>query len=325
MPLGFIGNVFGSAISAAASAANTKQINETNLKIAEMTNKANRELVDAQNKAAKEESELAYQRSKPTTQVGNMVAAGMSRAGAINALNGGGSYTPAPVNTSQDSAPQMQTTDLTALANIGQGLENISQRKHEEKMQAKQLAAQKEEAQKQRDHEYLLEQMRETTQTHHDYLDYEKHKERLGFDYANARQNWRKIEREILKIERETKHIDVQIKGTELDNVRKKFENENYPTLAKLCNEKTQADINRLILEYNQAVENHTLDTEAKRLLNEFNKVTHNARVSAENMRNELSAYMDYAHLKNNTMLFGLLAAWEIFANDYMPKLARFK
>ena len=145
MPLGFLGNVFGSAIGSLASAANTKQINETNLKIAEMTNKANRELVDAQNKAAKEESELAYQRSKPTTQVANLTAAGMSRAGAINTLNGGGSYTPAPVNTSQDSAPQMQTADLTALANIGQGLDNIAQRKHEEKMAKMQIAAQKEE------------------------------------------------------------------------------------------------------------------------------------------------------------------------------------
>lgn len=145
MPLDFIGNVFGSAISAAASAANTKQVNEANLKIAEMTNKANRELVELQNKAAKEESELAYQRSKPANQVANLTAAGMSRSGAINTLNGGGSYTPAPVNTSQDSAPQMQTADLTALANIGQGLDNIAQRKHEEKMAKMQIAAQKEE------------------------------------------------------------------------------------------------------------------------------------------------------------------------------------
>lgn len=145
MPLDFLGNIFGSAISAAASYANTKQVNATNLKIAQETNAANREMVEMQNKAAAAESEKAYNRSKASNQVGLMMSAGMSRAGAINALNGGGSYTPAPVNTSQDSAPQMQTADLSALANIGQGLAAISQRKHEEKMAKMQISAQKEE------------------------------------------------------------------------------------------------------------------------------------------------------------------------------------
>lgn len=50
--------------------------------------------------AQRKESELAYQRSKPVQQVQNMTAAGMSRAGAINALNGGGSYTPATITPS---------------------------------------------------------------------------------------------------------------------------------------------------------------------------------------------------------------------------------
>lgn len=176
MPLGFLGNVFGSAIGSLASAVNTKQVNETNLKIAEMTNKANRDLVDAQNKAAKEESELAYQRSKPTTQVANMTSVGMSRAGAINALNGGGSYTPAPVNTSQDSAPQMQTADLTALANIGQGLDNIAQRKHEEKMAKMQIAAQKEENEANRQNaKYIAQLQADTTkETATERLEWEK-------------------------------------------------------------------------------------------------------------------------------------------------------
>lgn len=149
MPLGFLGNIFGSAISSAASVANTRQVNEMNYKIAQETNANNRLLVQMQNEAAKQEAELAYKRSSAPNQVSLMRAAGMSRAGAINALNGGGSYTPAPVNTSQDSAPQMQAADLSALANIGQGLEAISQRKHEEKMQAKQLAAAKEQHQAQ--------------------------------------------------------------------------------------------------------------------------------------------------------------------------------
>lgn len=144
MPLGFLGNVFGSMVGAQASMVNTRQTNEMNYKIAKETNEANRKLVEMQNQAAKDEAELAYKRSSAGNQVNLMRQAGMSRAGAINALNGGGSYTPAPVNTSQDSAPQMQTTDLSMLANIGQGLEAISQRKHDEKMQEKQLKAAKE-------------------------------------------------------------------------------------------------------------------------------------------------------------------------------------
>lgn len=153
MPLGFLGSIFGSAISAQASAANTAQINKTNLEIAEKTNAANREMVEAQNKAAAAESEKAYQRSKASTQVSNMMQAGMSRAGAINALNGGGSYTPAPVNVSQDSAPQMQTADLSALSNIGQAFAQRAQQKHDEKMQAKQLEEQKRQFNEQLDFE----------------------------------------------------------------------------------------------------------------------------------------------------------------------------
>ena len=153
MPLGFLGNVFGSAITAAANTRQTRETNEMNYKIAQETNAANREMVEMQNKAAKQEAELAYKRSSAPNQVGLMTAAGMSRAGAINALNGGGSYTPAPVNTSQDQAPQMQIADLSALANIGQGLEAMAQRKHDAKMQDKQIQAQKDMQKEQLDFE----------------------------------------------------------------------------------------------------------------------------------------------------------------------------
>lgn len=151
MPFNMMGQIVGSAVSAAANAANVAQINETNKQIAQETNEANRQMVEMQNKAAAAESEKAYQRSKATTQVSNMMQAGMSRAGAINALNGGGSYTPAPVNTSQDSAPQMQTTDFGALANIGQAFAQRAQQKHEEKMQEKQLKLEREKLQFEKD------------------------------------------------------------------------------------------------------------------------------------------------------------------------------
>lgn len=53
--------------------------------------------------AQRKESDLAYKRSLPTNQVRNLVNAGMSRAGAINTLNGGGSYTPAPISATSPS------------------------------------------------------------------------------------------------------------------------------------------------------------------------------------------------------------------------------
>ena len=152
MPLDLIGNLF----SAGASIVNTKQTNKMNYKIAQETNEANRKLVEMQNQAAKDEAELAYKRSSAGNQVNLMRHAGMSRAGAINALNGGGSYTPAPVNTSQDSAPQMQAADLSALANIGQG---IAERQHQKKMQEKQLQAAKEQQKEQLDSNERIAQM----------------------------------------------------------------------------------------------------------------------------------------------------------------------
>lgn len=111
--MGLIG--LGTLISGLAqtiqSDINTKQVNKTN-----------REMVAAQNAAAAAESEKAYERSKPTTQVTNMRQVGMSQAGAISALNGGGSYTPAPVNVSQDSAP-----DLSGLSTVAQAFTNMKQ------------------------------------------------------------------------------------------------------------------------------------------------------------------------------------------------------
>ena len=151
MPFNMMGQIAAAGITTAASAANTRQINETNLKISRETNAANREMVEMQNKAAAQEAEKAYQRSKPTTQVGNMMQAGMSRAGAINALNGGGSYTPAPVNVSQDEAPEMQTTDFSGLANIAQVFAQRAQHKHEEKMQAKQIDLERDKLQFEKD------------------------------------------------------------------------------------------------------------------------------------------------------------------------------
>lgn len=130
--IGAIGSILGNVI-------NTQQVNKANQQLTEQTNAANVAMVREQNRAAALEAEKAYQRSLPTNQVANMMSAGMSRAGALNAINGGGSYTPAPVNVAQNEAPQMQGVDFSALANVGMA---ISAQKSQERMQKEQIKAQ---------------------------------------------------------------------------------------------------------------------------------------------------------------------------------------
>ena len=117
---------------------NTRQIKETN--------EANKELVSMQNASAKEESELAYKRSLPQNQVANLMSAGMSRAGAINTLNGGGSYQPAPVAVSENEAPQI---DLSQAINAVQASAQIAQQSKQLEEQKRQFNLQHEEQKRQ--------------------------------------------------------------------------------------------------------------------------------------------------------------------------------
>lgn len=99
---------------------NTLGTNRANRNAQESANRTNIALVDKQNKLAKQESELAYQRSSPSNQVNRMIMAGMSRAGAINAINGAGNYTPAPVSTAQVQAPLIEGLDGSLLTSVAQ-------------------------------------------------------------------------------------------------------------------------------------------------------------------------------------------------------------
>lgn len=106
-----------------ARESNEKMVRETNASNRAMQDKANQtniQLMEMSNAAQAAENEKAYERSKAGNQVNLMTQAGMSRAAAINALNGGGSYTPAPVNTAQveasrDEAPQGMPLDFSGL------------------------------------------------------------------------------------------------------------------------------------------------------------------------------------------------------------------
>lgn len=118
--VGAIGNMVSSKKNREINEKLTRETNENNRKMQESANATNMQIADNANALQREESEKAYERSKAGSQVNLMTQAGMSRAGAINALNGGGSYTPAPVNTAQveaskDEAPQGNPTDFSGL------------------------------------------------------------------------------------------------------------------------------------------------------------------------------------------------------------------
>lgn len=97
--------LLGVIVSAIGLGVNAKQTRETNA--------ANLEAVDKTNQANAEQADLAYQRSLPTRQVANMMAAGMSKSAALQSLAGGGSYSAPVMQSAQMQSPNL---DFAALA-----------------------------------------------------------------------------------------------------------------------------------------------------------------------------------------------------------------
>lgn len=123
-----MGTMLGSLVSGIFGLIGNAIQNSYNVKQQQKQNEHNEQLVKMQNAAAAEESEKAYQRSTALNQVNNMRVAGMSEAGAINALNGGGSYQPAPVNVAQGQASQI---DVTSAINAVQSMAQLNEQKRQ--------------------------------------------------------------------------------------------------------------------------------------------------------------------------------------------------
>lgn len=125
--LGAAANLFGGVLNWFGQ----KDTNRTNVQMARETNEFNERLVDKQNAAAAAESEKQRAYESAASQVARLRAAGMSKAGALGAINGAGGYTPAPVNVSQATAPQTQapSMDLSGVANALQGMAQLSEQK----------------------------------------------------------------------------------------------------------------------------------------------------------------------------------------------------
>lgn len=125
--LGAAANLFGGVFNWFGQ----KDTNRTNVAMARETNEFNARMVEKQNAAAAAESEKQRAYESATSQVARLRAAGMSKAGALGAINGAGGYTPAPVNVAQAQAPQEQSPvmDMSGVANALQGMAQLSEQK----------------------------------------------------------------------------------------------------------------------------------------------------------------------------------------------------
>lgn len=81
------------------------------------------------NQSNVEQAQLAYRRSLPTVQVSNMQDAGMSKAGALSALSGGGSYVAPTLGAPSVQTPRFDTSPIVNLMReIGEIPANVEQR-----------------------------------------------------------------------------------------------------------------------------------------------------------------------------------------------------
>lgn len=123
--LGVIGTVMGATMSNGTQNA----INARNERMQRETNEQNQLMQAQANQAQHAEAQLAYDRSKATNQLSLMQNAGMTKGAALNALTGGGSYTPAPQSASTDQAPKHDADGyLKSIEQLVGGASNTAQR-----------------------------------------------------------------------------------------------------------------------------------------------------------------------------------------------------
>lgn len=117
----WLASIIVGLISAIGSGFISKNTNATNVALAQQTNAQNAQNVAAANAAQAAESEKARAYDSASSQVSRLQAAGMSKAGALGAISGAGTYTPAAVNVAQAQAPQI---DSSGIMNALQGFMN---------------------------------------------------------------------------------------------------------------------------------------------------------------------------------------------------------
>lgn len=290
-----------------------------------LTNKKNEQLARMQNAFQKQENELAYQRAKPTNQVSQMMQAGMSKAGALNAINGGATYQPAPITSATAQAPQIDLSSaFDGLLQIG---ENAKQRKLQEDLLQKNIAAaeaaqkaQFEENERQRKHDLEM-QSREHTNTNRNADN------RLEFDKHQFEFNKPKVLAEINQIKENTKVLKEVRKGHNLDNIRKEFENMRLPTLAKLADVAAWQNIEYTAMKLAHENADHMNKQERESLELEFLRATMDSGISLQNAQNELQSYLSKYELNTyKDPIVGNFIGALVFAMERLaPKFALFK
>lgn len=294
-----------------------------------LTNKKNQEIAREQNALQVRESEKAYERGKPINQVAQMQAAGMSKAGALNAINGGATYQPAPMTSAQAQAPQVDlTTAFDGLMQIG---ENAKQRKMQEDLQEQQIKA-AEQAQKvqiesdEKKHAAALQTQKEIAQLQADTTN-RNADNRLAFDKEQFEYNKPKVLAEIDQIKQNTKVLKAVAKGHNLDNIRKEFENMRLPTLAKLADISAWQNIEYVAMKLAHENAEHMNKQERESLELEFLRATMDSGISLQNVQNELQTYLSNTELNTyKTPIVGNFIGALCFAmNNLVPKFALFK
>ena len=129
--IGSIGGLLTGLAGTITNAIQGKKQREANLQAIRETNASNLEQVDRQNAAAAAEAEKQRAYESAPAQVSRLRSAGMSKAGALGAINGAGGYTPAPVNAAQAQAPtqEYQPVDFSGITNALQGMAQLSEQK----------------------------------------------------------------------------------------------------------------------------------------------------------------------------------------------------
>lgn len=289
-----------------------------------LTNRKNEQLARMQNAFQKQENELAYQRANPQNQVSQMMQAGMSKAGALNAINGGATYQPAPITSATAQAPQIDLSSaFDGLLQIG---ENAKQRKLQEDSLEKQLAAaeaaqkaQFEENERQREHDLEM-QSREHTNTNRNADN------RLNFDKEQFEFNKSKVLAEINQIKQNTEVLEEVAKGNNLDNLRKEFENMRLPTLAKLADYTAWQNFQYIAMKFAHENVEHMNKQERERLELMFLRATMDSGINLQNVQNELQTYLSSQEYNTYQGPVGeFLGAVVFIMENLVPKIALLK
>lgn len=148
-------------LSAIIGVVTTVATNKSNAQNVEDANEANLEAVRETNASNVEQANLAYQRSLPVNQVRQLMDAGFSRAGALNKLAGGGTYTAPVLQSGSSMAKQNDYSGIaSAFERLGDIPSNVEQHKmvqlQRENLQQEMRLREKEELRKQQLHDFEL-------------------------------------------------------------------------------------------------------------------------------------------------------------------------